>query len=85
MVFRLFKLLIISLVIIFLIATGFSLMIPSHIRISKAINIHGQVDSILSLVADKDRWPEWHPAYLPGDSTPRFEEIHSTIQSRSDS
>jgi hypothetical protein len=85
MVFRLFKLLIISLVIIFLIATGFSLMIPSHIRISKAINIHGQVDSILSLVADKDRWPEWHPAYLPGDSTPRFQEIHSTIQSRSDS
>jgi hypothetical protein len=79
------KLLLISLVVIFLIATGISLMIPSHISISKAINIHGQRDSILALIKDRGQWTRWHPAYIPNDSTPKFDSIHIVSMQQSDS
>lgn len=62
------KLALISATVFFLIATAFSLMIPSHVRISKAINIHGEKDSLLALVKNQDRWPSWHPAFMPNDS-----------------
>jgi hypothetical protein len=81
---RLIKLAIISIVFIFLIALAFSLLIPSHIRISKAINVHGNRDSVFALIGNRDRWPEWHPAFLPASGL-KFPEITISRQTRNDS
>lgn len=73
---RLIKLAFISIIIIFLIATGFSLMIPSHIRISKAINMYTSKDSVFALIRNQKEWKQWHPAFIQNDSTPKFDSIH---------
>jgi hypothetical protein len=74
---RLIKLALISAIFLFLIATAFSLFIPSHIRISKAINIPGPADSALELIKDTTRWEQWHPAYMSRDSA-QFPSIRIT-------
>ncbi len=66
---RLIKLAIISFVFLFLVVTAISLLIPSHIRISKATNIAPPKDSVLALIRNKDRWPQWHPAFMVVDSS----------------
>ena len=82
---RLIKLALISIIIIFLIATGFSLLIPSHIRISKAINLHTSKDQIFPLIKNKEEWKSWHPAFIQNDSTPKFDSIHIVSQQQTDS
>jgi hypothetical protein len=37
-----------------------SLMIPSHVRISRAVNIEGPKDKIISLLSDTSKWPMWN-------------------------
>lgn len=58
---RFVRLIVISFIVFFLIATAFSLLIPSHVRISKAVNIKANTDSILASVKDPARWKEWYP------------------------
>ena len=58
---RIIRLVVISFVFFFLLATAFSLMIPSHVRISKAINIKGDKDSIMARISHAERWREWYP------------------------
>lgn len=55
------KLGLISLFVFALIITGFSLFIPSHIRISKAIDINVSRDSVMSQVSDANNWKKWYP------------------------
>ena len=82
---RLIKLAILSFIFLFLVATAFSLMIPSHIRISKAANFHvSQKQNLLASIKDQDRWKEWHPA-VKNDSLQRMKTIAVTMQNRSDS
>jgi len=58
---RILRLIIISFILFFLLGTAFSLMIPSHVRISKAINIKGDKDTIMAAIKDPARWKEWYP------------------------
>ena len=60
---RIIKLAIISFVFLFLLITGISLFIPSNVRISKAINIKAEKDSLFALIQDTGKWYRWHPAY----------------------
>lgn len=73
---RLIKLAFLSIIILFFVATAISLLIPSHIRISKAINIGADKAAILSLVRDTIQWPNWHPAYMQPDPARRFAHIN---------
>jgi len=82
---RVFKLFLISVVFLFIVVTGISLFIPSHVRISKAINVHGEKDSIFSLIRDTSKWKLWHPAFMPNDSAPKFPAIKIMEQSENDS
>lgn len=66
---RLIKLALISFVFLFLVVTAISLLIPSHIRISKATNIAPPKDSVLALIRDRDRWSQWHPAFMAVDAS----------------
>lgn len=65
---RLIKLALLSFVFLFLVVTAISLMIPSNIRISKAVNIAPPRDSVLALIKNTERWPQWHPAFMKQDS-----------------
>ena len=82
---KLIKLALISIVFLFLVATAISLMIPSHVRISRAVNLHGSPDSVMSLVKDTARWKEWHPSFLPGDSSYRLRSVRIIPQKANDS
>ena len=60
---RFIKPAILSLVILFLLVTGISLLIPSHVRISKAINMKTMPDSVWKEVDDLHRWERWNPFF----------------------
>jgi hypothetical protein len=82
---RLLKLAFISVVLLFIVVTAISFLIPSHIRISKAINIHGEKDSLLALVGDTSNWKRWHPAFMPNDSARSFPTVNIVQKSENDS
>jgi hypothetical protein len=75
---RLIKLAIISFVFLFGIITLISLLIPSQIRISKAIDINTEGDNVLALVGDKEKWPLWHPAYEQGNDSAQKKWVQQT-------
>jgi hypothetical protein len=82
---RLVKLALISIVLLFVVITAISFLIPSHIRISKAINIHGDKDSILGLIDDTANWKRWHPAFIPNDSARNFPSVNIVQKFQNDS
>ena len=55
------KLAIISFVFFFLLITGISLFIPSHISISKAIDIRTEKDSLMVQLSNAVNWKKWYP------------------------
>lgn len=60
-------------------------MIPSHIRISKAINLQADKNSVFALISDTTKWKQWHPAFIPNDSAAKFPAVHIVNQTKSDS
>ncbi len=79
---RIIKLGLISFVFLFAIVTLISLLFPSHIRISKAINLPNKHDSIFPLVKAEARW---HPAYQDSASSNQIKRLHKTIIEQTDS
>jgi len=79
------KLFIISVIFLFIAVTAVSLLIPSHITISKAINIHGEKESIFSLIRDRNQWNKWHPAFKSNSPVQAFDSIHIVSQTENDS
>ena len=57
---RFVKLAIISAVVLFTVIYLFSLMIPSQVRISRAVNISVSKDSLLPAVTDLRQWHLWN-------------------------
>ena len=82
---RLLKLAFISLLFLFVIVTGISLLIPSHIRLAKVITIRPEKDSIFALIKNKDQWTRWHPSFLNGNNAAMLSKITTTIVSEKDS
>ncbi len=60
---RFVRLAIIGLVLLFLFATGISLLIPSRVIISRATNLAPGRDSILREIDDLVRWKNWYPGF----------------------
>jgi hypothetical protein len=60
---RLIKLGFISVIFFALLITGFSLFIPSHVIISKAINIGATRYSINGQLSDIAKWKNWYPGF----------------------
>ncbi|MFL5772429.1 MAG: hypothetical protein ACJ75F_04675 [Flavisolibacter sp.] len=79
------KLFLISVVFLFIAVTGVSLLIPSHITISKAINIRGEKESIFSAVRDRNQWYKWHPAFKSNSAVQAFDSIRIISQTENDS
>ncbi|OQP61495.1 hypothetical protein A3860_31705 [Niastella vici] len=66
---RFVKLALISGVVLFIIVYLFSLMIPSTVRISRAISISAPRDSVLAAVADMRQWKQWNVLVNNSDSS----------------
>ena len=84
---RIIKLAFISFIVFFIIITGFSLFIPSHIRLTKVVNIAGEKDSVFSLIRNKDQWHRWHPAFTgqhKNEGT-SFQKVETGLVSQNDS
>ncbi len=81
---RIIKLAIISFVFLFLVVTLISLLIPSHIRISKAANFGLKKEEIIALVKNKESWKQWHPAFMV-DTIRWNQKISFLLQSANDS
>ena len=62
------KLAFISLLVFFIVFTCISLFFPSHLRLSKAINIHTAPDSVWSEIDDLSRWRQWNPFFANLDT-----------------
>jgi hypothetical protein len=60
---RFIKLGIISIVMIFFLFTGMSLFIPSHVRISRAINLSSTSKKIMTELNDTSQWRNWYPGF----------------------
>ena len=58
---KIFRLLFFSVLFLFLLVTGISLFIPSHIRISKAINIAATAGTVLNQISEPEKWKNWFP------------------------
>lgn len=82
---RLIKLAIISFVFIFLLVTAMSLLIPSHIRISKATNLSASREQVFSLVKNQDQWHLWHPAYRDSAALKDWQAATQTVVENTDS
>ncbi|MBS1654341.1 MAG: SRPBCC family protein [Bacteroidetes bacterium] len=61
---------------LFLLITAISLFIPSHIRISKAINVQTPVDSIFEQIDDIHQWKNWYPPFK-NDTLSKLQEKKS--------
>lgn len=60
---RIVKLALISFIFFFLLLTAISSLVPSTVRLSKAINIGAPKADILTLVSDTASWKDWHPGF----------------------
>lgn len=63
---RIIKLAIISVFFFSVLLFLMSLLVPSQVRISKAINLAKEDSLILKQVQNEQSWPAWHPAYPNG-------------------
>lgn len=59
---RVLKLGIISVVVLFIVVTCISLLLPSRIIISRAIDINAPPESVFKNVVDLNNWKQWYPS-----------------------
>lgn len=57
------RFIIIGILLLFLVSLGVSLLIPSKINISRAIDIQADKDSIYPLVINPEKWSLWNPIF----------------------
>jgi hypothetical protein len=68
---RIIKLIVISIVLLILIITIISLFIPSHVSISRAVQINSSKEKVMEQLSDPVHWKNWYPA---ADSSEFFYE-----------
>lgn len=66
---RFVKLALISAVILFIVIYLFSLIIPSTVRVSRAMNISAPKDSLVAQLADLRQWKRWNEMANNPDNT----------------
>jgi hypothetical protein len=82
---RFIKLAIISFLFFFLLLTALSLFIPSHIRISKAVNVSGTPSQLLAYIGDTATWSQWHPLIQQLKTQGRQQHFQTTPLAKTDS
>ena len=57
---RILKLFVISVVVLFLLLTAMSALLPSTVRISRAVDINAPVEKVRLQLEDLNQWEEWN-------------------------
>lgn len=65
---KIFRLLFFSFLFLFLLVTGISLLIPSHVRISRATNVSATPAEVWEKVDDMHTWKNWNPFFTGLDA-----------------
>ncbi|MER3497734.1 MAG: hypothetical protein C4308_03385 [Chitinophagaceae bacterium] len=68
---RIIKLSLLSIVFLFLIITAIGFFFPSHIRVSRAIDINSNSQQVYGQLSEPANWKNWYPG---GDSLQLFVE-----------
>ncbi len=79
---RIIKLGLLSFFFLFVLITLISLLFPSHIRLSKAINLPNERQRIFALLNNDT---SWHPAYKDTASVKTFSAMGKKVVERTDS
>ena len=58
---RYIRVLLISFIVLSFFITAISLLIPSHIKISRAINLHAERSVVMAQIDDALKWEKWYP------------------------
>lgn len=58
---RIIRFALLNILVFALIATFVSFFFPSHIRVSKALDIHAPKDSVMAMLANPANWQKWYP------------------------
>lgn len=66
---RILKLVLISAVAFFVLMLAFSLLIPSQVRISRAVDINTNRVRLMPLVSGMEGWARWNPYVRPGNGS----------------
>lgn len=66
---RLIKLALLSAIFLFLVVTAISLLLPSTINISRAIDINAPIDSVYNNLNDLTKWKKWLAGYDSANTT----------------
>lgn len=74
---RILKLFFISAVLLFLAVTAISLLIPSHVRISRATNVGAAPAIVWQQIDDMRRWQDWNP-FFSGAVAKKIQYIDTT-------
>ncbi|MBL0883781.1 MAG: hypothetical protein IBJ16_10630 [Chitinophagaceae bacterium] len=88
---KLLKLGLISLVILFLLATVIGTMLPSKVLVSRAVNIKAPPDSVRVQIEDIREWPNWvegmndPSVYIQSSVNARIGKSEVTIAEKNDS
>ena len=83
-ILRPIRLIIIGILLLFLVSLGISVMIPSEIKISRAIDIPADKDSVYKLLVNKEEWSLWNPVFSENNSS-NFKKITVTTLTQNDS
>jgi hypothetical protein len=65
---RLVKLALLSIFFLLLLVTIIGLLFPSHVRISKAIDMSHDKIAVRKMITDTSAWKSWHPTFLQGST-----------------
>jgi hypothetical protein len=76
---------VISFIFFFLLFTLISLFIPSHIRISKAINIYAAPKDAIQFISDTSTWKQWQPLYQQMVAQQKTKDFQIQLQVLTDS
>jgi len=72
---KIFKLVIISAVVLFALITALSLLLPSHVRISRAVNIIAPPEMIIGEISNINEWKKWNRFVILADSMKTLKTI----------
>ena len=78
---KLLKLALISVVVLFLLLTAIASLLPSNVRISRAVNISAQPAVIMEKIQRLDEWQQWNEYVkaLPGATVARDSIISENL------
>jgi hypothetical protein len=78
---KVIKLVILSFIFLFAVVLAISLFIPSHIRVSRAINLKPMAD-VLNNVNDLRKWRAWYPGFDTINMEPVLEKESRLVSAK---